>query len=45
MNNKEFEEIKDFIFYLEDKVEDCYQQEVKQAIEEFLQEIKKGVVR
>ena len=35
------QELKDFLEYLQDKVEDCYKGETAQAIEEFLKEYKK----
>lgn len=34
------EEIENFLYYLQDKVEECYKQETKQAISRFLEEIK-----
>ncbi len=34
------EEIENILYYLQDKVEECYKQETKQAISKFLEEIK-----
>ena len=33
-------EIENILYYLQDKVEECYKQETKQAIDRFLEEIK-----
>ena len=35
------QELKDFLEYLQDKVEDCYKNETAQSIKEFLKEYKK----
>lgn len=32
------EEVKNFLEYMQDKVQDCYQEETKIAIERFLEE-------
>lgn len=34
------EEIENILYYLQDKVKECYKQETKQAISRFLEEIK-----
>ncbi len=41
MNN--INELENFLYYLQDKIKDCYKQETKQAIDRFLKEFKKGV--
>lgn len=35
-------ELEKFLYYLEDKVQDCYKKEVSIAIKEFLKELKDG---
>ena len=38
VSNLSKNELKKFIMYLEDKIENCYKEEAKNAIEEFLKE-------
>ncbi len=38
MENKELE---NFLYYLQDKVQDCYKEETKVAIENFLEEVRR----
>ena len=37
MNMKELE---NFLYYLQDKIQECYKQETKQAIDRFLNDLK-----
>ena len=37
MNMKELE---NFLYYLQDKIQECYKQETKQAIDRFLESLK-----
>lgn len=39
--NVNLEELENFLEYLEDKAEDCYKKEVKEAIKEFIKDIKR----
>ena len=40
MNVKELET---FLYYLQDKIKECYKQETKQAIDRFLKDLKSNI--
>lgn len=44
MTKEQEKTIEQFLYYLQDKVQECYKSETEQAIQRFLEEINGGVL-